>query len=93
MVRTKFDGDYLVREIETNHYEVTKWDGHAEPAAIYQVYDRGRDRWYCSCPARGSCKHVGIVKAWIQKGKPGTDDIPKKAKEIYQLLKKVGIKV
>lgn len=65
--------DYIIREVRagTNEYEVTKWIGGKNPDEIYRcLHNKVNNRWSCSCPARMfTCKHIGMVKDWIKKGK------------------------
>jgi len=81
----KLEGsEYVIREITPNEYGVTKWTKGDTPSQIYSCYDRGKGKWECSCPARGTCKHIKMVKEWIKKGKPAAYD----TSDLDVLLKK-----
>lgn len=68
-----FEPEYIIREIEPQLFEVSKWTKGSGPAAVYRVEyttRHGKKYWRCSCPVKGSrCKHIKMVKEWIKKGK------------------------
>lgn len=82
--------EYLFREVGPGHYEVSAWTRGDTPSEIYHCYDRGKNRWSCSCPARGVCKHIKMVKKWLKS--PRTD-VPSSQdwKEMRKHMKKLGI--
>ena len=63
-----FEPEYLIREIEPDTYEVSKWTHGSGPVEIYTVR-MFKNKKTCTCPARGVCKHIKMVREWIKKGK------------------------
>uniref|UniRef100_A0A6M3KDJ5 SWIM-type domain-containing protein n=1 Tax=viral metagenome TaxID=1070528 RepID=A0A6M3KDJ5_9ZZZZ len=81
----KLEGsEYMIREVGVNQYEITKWTRGDTPTEIYRCYNTGKGKWTCDCPARGTCKHIKMVKDWIKKGKTPAYDVS----DIHKYLKK-----
>ena len=56
-------------------FEVTKWTGGRVPENLYTVLlSPMTGKYTCNCPAafRGACKHIEMVKAFIEAGLPAT---------------------
>lgn len=84
-----FEPEYIIRELEPQTFEVTKWTHGTKPDEIYRVEyteRHGKKYWKCSCPARGICKHIKAVQNWIKKGKKPYIDVS--PKEIQSWLKR-----
>lgn len=65
---------YGVRRVGPAEFQVAKFDGHQDPAEVYEVTDRGSSAWRCTCPASrrayGDCKHARLVRAAERAGEP-----------------------
>lgn len=80
----KEGADYMIRELRPGEYEVSKWTRGDTPTELYKCYQRGKNRWVCSCPVKGKCKHIKMVEKWLKGGKePFIDvsDLPQLAKK------------
>jgi len=82
------DADYMIREIGSNEYEVTKWIKGKNPDEIYRCFhNKSNNKWSCSCPVKVMpCKHVKMTKSWLAAGKPNPyepKDIQKWVKELF----------
>lgn len=67
-MRGTMEPDYLVRKDKMGTYLVTKWEGGAQPTAIYTVTDTNRGMT-CNCPGSyrdKNCKHIQLVKEHIK---------------------------
>jgi hypothetical protein len=58
---------YTFRQIDTNTYEVTKWDD--EPLDTYTIEWRKGilSAHMCDCPARVPCRHLKMLQEFIQR--------------------------
>lgn len=81
---TESDNTYLIRELGSRYgadaaYEVAKFSGGKDAAAVYTVLRNG-SLWSCNCPGfrkhdrRKLHKHIELVKAWLARGKPDPID-------------------
>jgi hypothetical protein len=59
------DPEYYVKRIGFNGHTVAKFTTHFAPDAVYTVrYET------CTCPVGFNCKHVQLVKIWVELGEP-----------------------
>ena len=75
--------EYMIRQLNPGEYEITKWTRGDTPAEIYVCKEMGK-KWSCNCPVRGKCKHIDMVKKWIEGGKKpyyDVSDLPRLAKK------------
>lgn len=64
--------DYTIKP-KNDHFVVSVFDGHKEPANQYHVW--ATSKMYCSCPGYpktpgATHKHVRLVRAWQASGRP-----------------------
>lgn len=56
--------EYAIRAMGPRLWQVWKIDGHhMKSITMYEVKQLG-DRFYCSCIAKGDCKHLGMVREY-----------------------------
>jgi len=84
----KDDVDYIIRELGKGKYEISVWKRGDTPSAVYTCTEKGN----CTCPARGTCKHVKLVKDWIKAGKPNKFFTKNVKAAVQRGLKKIGVK-
>lgn len=66
--------DYQIRDLDSHTFEITKWEGGRRPAEVYRV-DQYPKEFKCNCHAGAhgrECKHVKMIKDYLDKGKPET---------------------
>ena len=85
----KNDVDYIVKEIGKEKYEVSVWKRGDTPSNVYTCTEKG----YCTCPARGTCKHVKLLRDWIKAGKPNKFFTKNVKLAVKRGLKKMGVKI
>ena len=61
--------EYFIRKMDTNQYQISKFDGGQAPQALYDMkYYPTKDHWYCNCPGywrqknKAEHKHVRMAQ-------------------------------
>lgn len=62
--------EYSVRRMDDLVFEIAKFEWHAWPEVVYRQGWNEKGEYFCTCPARGNCKHGTMVRAFVKLGSP-----------------------